>query len=68
LAKQAAFDERGLVKEMRPPATHRGCGELGAVVHPDIRQPTAGFRDQFLNTTRVSSGICWPAADMRLAA
>jgi hypothetical protein len=24
------------------------CGELGAAVHPDIRQSTPGFRDQFL--------------------
>jgi hypothetical protein len=32
------------------------------------RQSTPGFRDQFSNITRVSSGICWSAADMRLAA
>ena len=30
------------------PAADRVCGELGAVVHPDIRQSTPGFRDQFL--------------------
>ena len=30
------------------PATHRVCGELGAVVHPDIRQSTPGSCDQFL--------------------
>jgi hypothetical protein len=31
-----------------PPAAHRVCGELGAVVHLDIRQSTPGFRDQVL--------------------
>ena len=40
--------KRGLVYEMRRQPLNRVCGELGAVVHPDIRQSTPGFRDQFL--------------------
>jgi len=51
-----------------PPAANRVCGELGAVVHPDIRQSKPGFRDQGLQHHAGVVGICWSAADMRLAA
>ena len=35
---------------------------------PIFASQRAGFRDQSSNTTRVTSGICWSAADTRLAA
>jgi hypothetical protein len=67
-AKQAGFDERGLVKEMRR-QPRIACAVSWVPLSIPIfasQRPVSVISSS--NTTRVSSGICWSAADMRLAA
>ena len=47
-AKQAGFNERGLVKEMRRQPRLARAVSWVPFVRPDLRQSTPGFRDQFL--------------------
>jgi hypothetical protein len=57
-AKQAGFDERGLVKEVcREPRVTCAVSWV-PLSHPDIGQSTPGFRDQVLQPHADVAGLC----------